>query len=139
MPWSDTRVRLAIACAEAWVLLPVFAVALRLAPGPVLRGVRRAAPTVRVRDIREQVACVSRVAAAVDRAAAWLPTRVTTCLPRACAAHVMLARHGVESRLRIGVVKTTGGGVNAHAWIEAEGTAIGLDRTGRSFVPLPAL
>lgn len=39
------------------------------------------------------------------------------CLPRALAAHAMLRRRGIVSRLCLGVART-GAEISAHAWIE---------------------
>lgn len=47
-----------------------------------------------------------------------------TCLGRAFTLHKMLAMRGIESRLCIGVSKTQTD-VQAHAWVEMEGQAIG--------------
>lgn len=47
-----------------------------------------------------------------------------TCLVRACTLHWMLGRHGIPSRLCIGVNKSLVG-INAHAWVEIMGQAIG--------------
>jgi Transglutaminase-like superfamily len=132
MPRSDTQMRFAILCVEAWLLMPLFAVTLRLAPGLVMRRMRE-------RSVRRSAPAnpAAECAAAINRAASALPRRLTTCLPRACAAQLMLARRSANSRLRIGVVKTPTGAVHAHAWVEAEGIDIGLDASSPSFVTLP--
>jgi hypothetical protein len=115
---------------EAWTLVPVLAVAVRVAPGWVLRRLRR-----RTANGARQPVLAGDVAAAVERAAAWLPSRVSTCLPRACAAHVMLRRRGAASDVRIGILKTTDG-MRAHAWVDAGGVAIGFDDLSPAFTPL---
>ena len=134
MPSSERTLRFLTLCAEAWVLLPLFAVALRVAPGFVLRHVRqRTLPHGANRpDFADEVA------AALQSTTAWLPARAATCLPLACASHVMLARRGVVSHLRIGVAKTARG-MTAHAWVEAGGVVIGGDAPSPSFVALPIL
>lgn len=49
------------------------------------------------------------------------------CLPRALAAHAMLRRRGIASRLCLGVARS-GDDIAAHAWIEVgEQTIIGGD------------
>ena len=127
----DVRVRLMFLCIEAWLLVPLFAVSLRLVPGPVLR---------RLRHMRSGSAdrpeLAGQVGAAIQRAAVCLPARAATCLPRACASHVMLARRGAMSRLRIGVMKTTGG-MSAHAWVEAGDVVLGRDAESPQFMTLP--
>ena len=53
----------------------------------------------------------------------WIAWAVETlgagvlCLPRALAAHAMLRRRGVASRLCLGVARD-GGALAAHAWVE---------------------
>jgi Transglutaminase-like superfamily len=134
MPSSERTLRFFTVCAEACVLVPLFAVALRVAPGLVLRHVRQR--TLPHGANRPDLA--ARVASAVQRATAWLPARAATCLPLACASHVMLARRGAVSHLRIGVAKTARG-MTAHAWVEAGGIVIGGAAPSPSFVALPIL
>jgi hypothetical protein len=116
--------------AEAWALVPAFAMALRVAPGLILRrlGQRKAHGIQRTE-------LAAAVAAAVEAAASWLPARASTCLPRACAAHLMLARRGAASQLRIGVLRTSDG-MRAHAWVEAGGVEIGGDDLSPAFTTL---
>lgn len=45
------------------------------------------------------------------------------CLPRALAAHAMLRRRGIASRLCVGV-KRSRGALDAHAWVELGGDKI---------------
>src|SRR6476660_1046559 len=45
------------------------------------------------------------------------PWMKALCLPRALAAHAMLRRRGIASRLCLGVARS-GGAFAAHAWIE---------------------
>jgi hypothetical protein len=45
----------------------------------------------------------------------------TTCLSRALAVQVLLARGGYPSRLHVGVVRGKQGEVDGHAWVECEG------------------
>jgi hypothetical protein len=53
------------------------------------------------------------------------------CLPRALAAHAMLRRRGIASRLCLGVARN-GSELAAHAWIEVgEKKIIGGDEAGR--------
>jgi len=53
-----------------------------------------------------------------------LQVSATTCLSRAIALHKMLARRGIQSRVCIGVSKSQTD-VQAHAWVDMEGQAIG--------------
>jgi hypothetical protein len=58
----------------------------------------------------------SRVSWAVDSVGAR-PWMNALCLPRALAAHAMLRRRGIASRLCLGVAREHGA-VAAHAWVE---------------------
>jgi hypothetical protein len=56
------------------------------------------------------------VVAQVERGSSFVPH--ATCLVRALAARLVLARHGTPSTLRIGVAGS-GSNFSAHAWLEA--------------------
>ncbi|HET9176524.1 MAG TPA: lasso peptide biosynthesis B2 protein [Pseudolabrys sp.] len=58
------------------------------------------------------------VAWAVEKAAAkpWINA---LCLPRALAAHAMLRRRGIASRLCLGIARKESG-LAAHAWVEVD-------------------
>jgi hypothetical protein len=79
-----------------------------------------------------------RIAWAVEAAGRHLP-RAGTCLTQALAAQVLLARRGYPALLRIGVVKSEEGRLEAHAWLESRGRIViggsGLER----YIPLGAL
>jgi hypothetical protein len=80
-----------------------------------------------------------RVAWAVARARRAVPR--ATCLPQALAAEALLIRSGLPAELRIGVVKTAPGRLEAHAWVESGGhIVVGELREGMSrYTPLPPL
>lgn len=64
------------------------------------------------------------IAWAIDAVAAQ-PWMNALCLPRALAAHAMLRRRGIASRLCLGVARRNGS-LAAHAWVElGEQTIIG--------------
>ncbi len=107
-------------------LLP-FKTVLHLAERAKRRPARRANPV-----------SAERLAWAVQRASRYVPA--ATCLTQGLATHVLLARHGLEGALRIGVAKGDDGRLEAHAWIERDGVVlIGvLPDLGR-FVQLPSL
>jgi hypothetical protein len=71
-------------------------------------------PTRRVRRFAADEA--QWIAWAVDHVGA-LRSMNALCLPRALAAHAMLRRRGIVSRLCLGVARN-GGDLAAHAWIE---------------------
>jgi hypothetical protein len=63
------------------------------------------------------------------------------CLPQALAAESLLARSGYPVELRIGVVKTHKGRLEAHAWVESDGRLVVGDLTQglSAYTPLPPL
>ena len=64
-----------------------------------------------------------------------------SCLPQALAAEALLARAGLPAELRVGVVKTGRGRLEAHAWVESGGRIVvgQLDEGLSRFTPLPPL
>ena len=80
-----------------------------------------------------------RIAWAMGLARRVMPR--TTCLPQALAAEALLTRSGLPAKLRIGVVKTDMGRLEAHAWVESGGRIVVGDlHEGHSrFTPLPPL
>jgi hypothetical protein len=63
------------------------------------------------------------------------------CLPQALAAESLLMKNGYPAELRIGVVKTDRGGLEAHAWVESGGRLVVGDLTQglSTYAPLPPL
>jgi hypothetical protein len=63
------------------------------------------------------------------------------CLPQALAAESLLTRSGYPVELRIGVVKTDQGGLEAHAWVESGSRLVVGDLTQglSTYTPLPPL
>ena len=82
---------------------------------------------------------LDRVSWAVAVGSRYLPA-ITSCLPRALAAQVLLGRNGYHARLRIGVAKGEDGQLKAHAWVESKGRVVigGLNDLSR-YIPLRAL
>ncbi len=67
-----------------------------------------------------------RIAHAVERVSVRIPG--ATCLTQALAAHMLLWRHGHQSKLCLGVARTEVGDFRAHAWLESQGRiVIGAD------------
>jgi hypothetical protein len=69
--------------------------------------------TLAVEQVRDAVLAVSRHA----------PVRFV-CFPQALAAHAMLRRRGIPSRLHYGVRRSADGQLRAHTWLEADGRTI---------------
>ncbi len=80
-----------------------------------------------------------RIAWAIAHAHRVIPR--ANCLPQALAAESLLTRSGHPVELRIGVIKTKRGGLEAHAWVESEGRLVVGDLTQglHGFTPLPPL
>jgi hypothetical protein len=75
---------------------------------------------------------------AVDVNSRYMPG-YTKCLARALTTQVLLTQQGYASDLRIGVAKHESGHLQAHAWIEYQGTVVigNLEDLSR-FSPLPS-
>lgn len=71
---------------------------------------------------------------AVGRASRVVPR--ATCLTQALAAHILLARSGHRSRLKIGVARTSGRGLRAHAWLESDGAVLLGGSCNEAYTPL---
>ena len=63
-----------------------------------------------------------RVGWAIRKAANHVPR--ATCLTQALAAQLLLSRFHYASQLCIGIARKEDGGMDAHAWIEAEGRVV---------------
>jgi hypothetical protein len=77
----------------------------------------------------------AEVAAAVLEASRLLPG-TSSCLAQALAARTLLRRQGLPCEIRIGVNRTSHGGIEAHAWIESEGQVI-LGVAEPKYAPFP--
>lgn len=118
---------------EAAAMLVLARLAVRFLPASRLFAWADRAPR---RISRFAVEDATWIAWAVERAGShrWMNA---LCLPRALAAHAMLRRRGIASRLCLGVARSDGE-IAAHAWIEVgELTVVGGDEA-RSFTRLAA-
>src|SRR4051812_9079027 len=86
------------------------------------RGLARA-PSARPKADRPTPDAAAR---AVRRVCRYLPR--ATCLTQALAVYILLGRSGVDCTLRLGVVKTPGGRLLAHAWVEDRGRPLLQER-----------
>jgi hypothetical protein len=96
-------------------LLP-FAALRRLVDGYVRAGA--AAPRLPTR---------ARIRPAVQRVVRGLGVRLPcarNCLVQALVADAMLRRNGLAAALRIGVLRTDGSAMEAHAWVECDGEIV---------------
>ena len=93
----------------------------------------------RVRPRRHLAPSVSpeRIARSVTRASSAVPG--ATCLPQALAAKVLLERGGHPARVRVGIGRTEGARLLAHAWVESEGRIVVGGTDLARYTPLSAL
>lgn len=81
---------------------------------------------------------IDRIAWAAAVASRYVPK--ATCLAQALAAQALLEREGFRAHLRLGVAKSEGQRLQAHAWVEIRGEIVigGREDVAR-FTPLPPL
>lgn len=77
---------------------------------------------------------------AIERVAQALAPLRINCLPQALVGHRLLGRKGFKVELKIGVLKTPGDRLVAHAWLEVQGRVILGSLPGlEQFAAFPAL
>jgi hypothetical protein len=81
---------------------------------------------------------VERTIWAVETAGRQFPT-IGTCLYRALAAHVLLARGGCRSNLCIGVKRDARGKFIGHAWLEHDGKILIGGEHQATYIAMPPL
>jgi len=100
-----------------------------------LRTVRELLPRIPAvaRPVSGEAA--SSIARAVLRARAVVPG--ATCLVRALVLQALLVRRNHSAHLRLGFVRSEGGALSGHAWVESEGRV--FDDTGEAsdYAPAP--
>ncbi len=119
-PWREKKL-----LAEAALFLLGARIDLRVRP---VRAVLRRSETspvhlARPRSVSENSVTVERVRDAVLTVSRHAPMRFV-CFPQALAAHAMLRRRGIPSRLHYGVRRSADGQLRAHTWLEAGGRTI---------------
>ena len=104
---------------EAWALLWMCRVGLWVVPFPrVLRWAEFCAGRFRSSRRLEPEQVVESIRRALPL------TLRASCLTQALAGWILLTRHGVVSRMRIGVTSPQEQGFKAHAWLEVGGRVI---------------
>lgn len=119
-PWHEKKL-----LAEAALSLLHARMALRMWPvRTVLRRLERLPNRTSSRSgTPESALTVNRVRDAVLAVSRHAPLRFV-CFPQALAAHAMLRRRGIASRLHYGVRRSADGQLRAHTWLETEGRTI---------------
>ena len=116
---------------EAALLTVAVKVALSALSLLTVRGLLARIPAV-ARPVSGDAA--SSIARAVTRARAVVPG--ATCLVRALVVQALLVRRGHSAHLRLGFVRSEGGALSGHAWVESEGRV--FDDTGEASGYAPA-
>ena len=126
--------------AEATVLLLISRIGLRTMPFVRLRTFLSLFARIRTRRGQRVRADnrIDRIVWAVETAGQQFPA-IGTCLTEALTAHVLLARSGFRSDLRIGVSRDPNGKFLAHAWLENDGIVLIGGELGKDFTPMPVL
>src|SRR5688572_20349926 len=136
LPWRKQR-----ALVTAGFAITCVRVAITVLPfQTVRRGLGRLARTPsHVRAPGDQ-ATIDTIVWSLSTAGRTLPP-AGRCLIEALAGHVLLGRKGVETDLRIGVLRDPDGTFKAHAWLE-KGDRVVLGELGadlKRYTPFPAL
>src|SRR5689334_2823558 len=132
--WSERR-----ALAEACALLPFVHLLQQRLPFARWHALLLRGPRGRPGQLGWPALSARQLAWAVGVAADWLPGEYK-CLPRAYAAHWLLARHGHAAELQVGVARDAQGKVEAHAWVVYQGEVlVGWVEDMQRFVRLPDL
>jgi hypothetical protein len=131
LPATDRRLLV-----KSALLLGVVGLGLWLLPFQTLRRLL-ARLTHRTTLLHEETS-ITRVAWAVTVASRYVPA--ATCLTQALTTQVLLGQQGHAATLRIGVARSEGGHLQAHAWVEYQGRVVigGIEAPAR-FTPLPPL
>lgn len=122
---------------SAALLLGTIVLGLWLLPLLTLRRLLGRLAEPRTSRQEAEAASAARVVWAVATASRYVPG-ASTCLTRALAAQVLLARRGEVACLRIGVARREGR-FQAHAWLESQGKVIFGGSELGGYAPLPAL
>jgi hypothetical protein len=132
LPPADRRLLVVAAPLQAAIRLGLTAL-----PYRQLRGLVNRLARVSPRRRLAPPASRERIAWAVTRAGRFVPG--ATCLTQALAAKVLLERNGHPARVCVGISRTEGARLLAHAWVESEGCIVlgGVDLN--RYTPLSAL
>ena len=125
---AERRLALEAALFTAAVRLALSGLSLR-----TVRGLLARIPAVRCPLPAERAESVAR---AVTRARAVVPG--ATCLVRALVVRALLVRRGHAAHLRLGFVRSEGGALGGHAWVESDDGRV-FDDTGEAsfYTPVP--
>lgn len=124
---------------QATFLLAIIRIGLRTLPFATLRSILSKLAAIRAhQDASTHDAIGTEIIWAVGAVGRHLPL-IGTCLTQALATHVLLARRGLQSDLRIGVTRDQNGRFVAHAWLEQHGIILIGEDHAKDYTPMPAL
>lgn len=106
--------------AQASSLLLGLRLALRLLPGKTVQRCLQRTVT-KPADARLFLTVKTPIIWSIEVTSPWLGA---TCLPRALAAQMLLAKAGYETQLRMGLAKSAAGKLEGHAWLERDGDIV---------------
>jgi hypothetical protein len=113
LPWQDRLLLI-----HAFFVLTTATLGLRVYPWSTLERRLLKLANVYARFATTLRPPAEKIAWAVKVASSFIPK--ATCLPRALAAQVLLLQNAYSAELRIGVVRTKEGKLEAHAWVISE-------------------
>lgn len=121
---------------QAFSLLTAIRLGLFLLPFRILLGLLRTISYPATHTSAKGMHAVKTIVWAVEVSSRYTPGGAK-CLARALTAKVLLNWHGYAPDLKIGVAKSNGGTLEAHAWIEHQGqVVIGRLKDLSKFIPL---
>jgi hypothetical protein len=123
---------------RAALLLVAMRLGLWLLPFQTLRRLLATFTATRTRARDAEPYSKEQVAWAVEAVARRMPL-ASTCLTRAMAAQVLLARRGYPTLLRIGVVREGKDELQAHAWVESQDEVVIGGYDLKRYTPLATL
>lgn len=127
LPPSERRLALRALAVVTWIR-----VRLTVSSFPTVDRMTRARP---VRDTVGRHSA-ARIGSAVTGVSRYVPG--ASCLTQALAARLLLAAEGHQSTLRIGMARIDGR-LQAHAWLESDGTIVVGGAGHRQFAPFESL
>jgi hypothetical protein len=130
LPRAEKRLFLA---ALGWVVL--FRASLWMLPLRFVMGLSRRVSRPRSMSPTEDM--IPLIHQAVRRASRFMPR--ATCLTRSLSVHAMLGRRGIDTQLRIGVVKDGADRLLAHAWLERDGVKLVPSETVEHYLTFPTI
>jgi hypothetical protein len=123
--------------AKAAVLLCAMRLSVCLLPFRTLQFFVSRAKRSSIRRCKTDRISLDQITWAVTVASRYLPGK-TSCLSKALAAQILLARAGYSTQMQVGIARGDEGKLKGHAWVEFQGKILFGD-DGSSYTLIPAL